>query len=82
MTASSSHSHEHNHSLLNKVQCQRCDWRVVRDGHWLHLLPVAFGYVFTEPALRPPTKWRWKMRNKMTTGRQPRTLIAIIWFHW
>ena len=38
-------------------------------------------HAFTEPALRPPTKCRWKIRNRMTTGRQPRTLMAIIWFH-
>src|ERR1022692_4808705 len=45
------------------------------------LVPAALAHAFTAPELRPLTKCRWKIRNKMTTGRQPRTLMAIIWFH-
>ncbi len=35
----------------------------------------------TEPAVIPPMKNRWKKRKRMSTGMQPRMLIAIISFH-
>lgn len=36
---------------------------------------------FTEPADMPLMKKRWKTRNRIRTGNEPKTLIAIIWFH-
>jgi hypothetical protein len=37
--------------------------------------------LLTAPDVSPPMNRRWKSKNKMSTGMEPRMLMAIIWFH-
>ena len=34
----------------------------------------------TDPAVSPLMKYRWKKRKRISTGIDPSTLIAMIWF--
>ena len=61
--------------------------RHVEDGlagveHGFLLVGVVVeSQLFTEPAVRPLMKKRWKKRKRTSTGIEPRMLIAMIWFH-
>src|SRR4029453_7280547 len=48
---------------------------------FLPLIGRSCDQFLTAPDVSPPMNRRWNNRNKMSTGMEPRMLIAIIWFH-